>query len=73
VDGIDAVLIKVRKNERALKDEILDIYIEGALNLPAKKMRAILKENFGSIHIPFKIYNNMCIVRSSVGKKIGFK
>ena len=73
VDGIDAVLIKIRKDERALKDEILEIYVEGQKELKAKELKAILKENFGSIHIPFKIHNNKKILRSSVGKKIGFE
>ncbi|NPA59345.1 MAG: acyl--CoA ligase [Epsilonproteobacteria bacterium] len=73
VDGIDAVLIKIRKDERALKDEILEIYVEGQKELKPKELKAILKENFGSIHIPFKIHNNMKILRSSVGKKIGFE
>jgi len=73
MDGIDAVLIKIRKDERALKDEILEIYVESKVGLDAKVLRAVLKENFGSMNIAFKIHNNMEITRSSVGKKIGFK
>jgi len=73
MDGIDAVLIKIRKDERALKDEILEIYVESKVGLDAKVLRAVLKEHFGSMNIAFKIHNNMEITRSSVGKKIGFK
>jgi len=73
IEGIDAVLIKIRKEERALKDEILEIYVESDKELKAKELKQILKENFGSIHIPFKIHNNKRILRSSVGKKIGFE
>jgi Pyruvate/2-oxoacid:ferredoxin oxidoreductase gamma subunit len=71
-NGIDAVLIKIRKDERALKDEILEIYIEGSKEIKAKELKEILKKSFGSVHIPFKVHNNMHILRSSVGKKIGF-
>jgi acyl-coenzyme A synthetase/AMP-(fatty) acid ligase len=73
IDGIDGVLIKIKRDERALKDEILNIYIEGSVELKGKMLRGILKEHFGSIHIPFKIHNNKKILRSSVGKKIGFE
>jgi len=73
IDGIEAVLIKIRKDDRALKDEILDVYVQGDIELKAKELREILKENFGSIHIPFKIHNHKQILRSSVGKKIGFE
>jgi acyl-coenzyme A synthetase/AMP-(fatty) acid ligase len=72
-DGVDAVLIKIRKDERALKDEILEIYIEGSKEIKAKELKEILKKSFGSVHIPFKVHNNMHILRSSVGKKIGFE
>jgi len=73
MDGIDAVLIKIRKDERALKDEILEIYVESKKGLDAKVLRAVLKKHFGSMNIAFKIHNGMEITRSSVGKKIGFK
>jgi acyl-coenzyme A synthetase/AMP-(fatty) acid ligase len=73
VDGVEAVLIKIRKDDRALKDEILDVYVQGDIELKTKELREILKENFGSIHIPFKIHNHKQILRSSVGKKIGFE
>ena len=73
IDGIDAVLIKIKRDDRALKDEILNVYIEGDIELKGKMLREILKEHFGSIHIPFKIHNNKKILRSSVGKKIGFE
>ncbi len=73
MDGIDCALIKIRRDDRALKDEILDIYVESKEGLDAKNLRKILKEHFGSMNIAFKIFNNMKIVRSSVGKKIGFK
>jgi len=73
IEGVDAVLIKIRKEERALKDEILDIYIQGEKELKPKELKSILKDSFGSIHIPFKIYNHKQILRSSVGKKIGFQ
>lgn len=73
IDGVDCVLIKVRRDDRALKDEILDIYVESKVNLESKKLRAILRSHFGSINIAYKIYNNIKVTRSSVGKKIGFK
>lgn len=73
MDGIDAVLIKIRKDERALKDEILEIYVESQKGLDSKVLRTVLKENFGTMNIAFKIHNGMKITRSSVGKKIGFK
>jgi len=73
MDDIDAVLIKIRKDERALKDEILEIYVESKVGLDAKVLRSTLKEHFGSMNIAFKIHNGMKITRSSVGKKIGFK
>ncbi len=73
MDDIDCVLIKIRRDDKALKDEILDIYVESKFRLEAKTLRKMLKENFGSINIAFKIFNNVSITRSSVGKKIGFK
>jgi acyl-coenzyme A synthetase/AMP-(fatty) acid ligase len=73
IDDIDCVFIKVRRNDRALKDEILDIYVESKINLEAKFLRSILKLHFGSINIAFKIYNNIKVIKSSVGKKIHFK
>ncbi len=73
MDGINCVLIKIRRDERALKDEILDIYVESKDGLDAKVLRKILKEHFGAMNIAFKIFNNVKIIRSSVGKKIGFK
>ena len=73
MDDIDCALIKIRRDERALKDEILDIYVESKNGLDAKFLRKILKEHFGAMNIAFKIFNNVKIVRSSVGKKIGFK
>ena len=73
IEGVDAVLIKIRRDDKALKDEILDIYVEGIYVLDAKTVRAELKKALGTIHIPFKIHNNMKILRSSVGKKIGIE
>jgi len=73
IDEIDAVLIKVRRDDRALKDEILDIYVESKVNLESKKLRSLFKSYFGSINIAYKIHNNIKVTRSSVGKKIGFK
>ena len=73
LEGIKAVMIRITRDDHALKDEILDIYVEGDVALNGKKVRSVLKENLGSIHIPFKIHNNIKIIRSSVGKKIGFK
>lgn len=73
MSGIDAVLIRVSKDDKALKDEILEIYVEAKEGLDAKVLRGVLKENFGAMNIAFKIHNNVEITRSSVGKKIGFK
>lgn len=73
IDGIESVLIRIKRDDKALKDEILDIYVEGSLTLEAKQVRECLKKELGSIHIPFKIYNHKKILRSSVGKKIGFE
>jgi len=73
IDGVDAVFIKIKKDERALKDEILEIYVESDIELKAKVLKEALKESLGTINIPFKIYNNKKILRSSVGKKIGFE
>ena len=66
-------MVKVRKDEKALRDEILDIYIEADVEISYNDLRAALKKVFGSINIVFKLYNHMEIVKSSVGKKIGFK
>ncbi len=73
LDDIEAVLIRIRRDDKALKDEILDIYVESKITLDGKTVRNLLREDFGSIHIPFKIYNHKKILRSSVGKKIGFE
>ncbi|MFK5882252.1 MAG: class I adenylate-forming enzyme family protein [Sulfurospirillum sp.] len=73
MEGIDCALIKIRRDERALKDEILDIYVESKKGLDAKLLRKTLKEHFGAMNIAFKIFNDVKITRSSVGKKIGFK
>lgn len=73
LDDIEAVLIRIRRDDKALKDEILDIYVESKITLDGKTVRNLLRENFGSIHIPFKIHNNKKILRSSVGKKIGLE
>ena len=73
MDDIDCALIKIRRDDRALKDEILDIYVESKKGLDAKVLRKTLKEHFGAMNIAFKIFNNVKITRSSVGKKIGFK
>lgn len=73
IDGIEAVFIKIKKDERALKDEILEIYVQSPQELKAKTLKEILQKSLGSINIPFKIYNHKTILRSSVGKKIGFE
>ncbi len=73
IEAIDAIFIKIRKDERALKDEILDIYVQSQVVLDGKTVRALIKENLGSISIPFKIHNHKKILRSSVGKKVGFE
>jgi len=73
LQNIECVMIKIRRDDKALKDEILDIYIESNIELKAKDLRKLLLDNFGSMHIPFKIYNNKKIIKSSVGKKIGFE
>ncbi len=73
LDGIKAVMIRISKDDKALKDEILEIYVEADIELKGKTIRTVLKDNLGSIHIPFKIHNNVKITRSSVGKKIGFE
>ena len=73
LDGVKCALVKVRKDEKALRDEILDIYIEADVEISYNDLRAALKKVFGSINIVFKLYNHMEIVKSSVGKKIGFK
>ncbi len=70
---VKCTLVKVRKDEKALRDEILDIYIESDIEIKHKDIRDMLKKVFGSINIIFKLYNGMEIVKSSVGKKIGFK
>lgn len=71
--GVECALVKVRKDAKALRDEILDIYVESSVEIKSKDLKAALKEVFGSMHIVFKLYNNMQITKSSVGKKIGFK
>jgi acyl-coenzyme A synthetase/AMP-(fatty) acid ligase len=73
LDDIDCVLIKIRRDDKALKDEILDIYVESKKELSAKRLRELLKQHYGSMNIAFKIYNNVKIKKSSVGKKIGFE
>ena len=73
IDGVACVLVKVRKDAKALRDEVLDIYIEANREIKQKEIKEELKKVFGSMHIVFKLYNNMIITKSSVGKKIGFK
>lgn len=73
IDGIDAVMIKIRRDDKALKDEVLDIYVESSQKLEGKSVRKLIRENFGAVSMPFKIHNNIKILRSSVGKKIGFE
>ena len=73
LNGIESVLIRVRRDDSALKDEILDIYVESKQALEMKTLREALKKELGSINIPCKIHNNKRILRSSVGKKIGFE
>ncbi len=73
LEGVECALVKVRKDEKALRDEILDIYIESNRDIKQKELKEELKKVFGSIHIVFKLYNGMIITKSSVGKKIGFK
>ncbi len=70
---VKCALVKVRKDEKALRDEILDIYIESDIEIKHKDIRDMFKEVFGPINIIFKVYNGMEIIKSSVGKKIGFK
>ena len=71
--GVECALVKVRKDEKALRDEILDIYIESNREIKQKDLKEALKRVFGSMHIVFKLHNGMIIRKSSVGKKIGFK
>ena len=73
LDYIDVAMIKIRREDKALKDEILEIYIESSQKLESKVLKSLLMENFGSLSIPFKIHNNKKIIKSSVGKKIGFE
>ncbi|MCF6330660.1 MAG: AMP-binding protein [Sulfurimonas sp.] len=71
--NIKCVMIKIRRVDNALKDEVLDIYIESNKTLKASELRKLLTKNFGTMHIPFKLHNHKKILRSSVGKKIGFE
>ena len=73
LEGVECALVKVRKDEKALRDEVLDIYVESTEEIKSKDLKVALKKVFGSMHIVFKLYNNMIITKSSVGKKIGFK
>ncbi len=73
LDYIDSVMIRISRDDKALKDEILEIYVESATPLEAKVLKNLLKQELGFVNIPFKIHNNKKITRSSVGKKIGFK
>jgi acyl-coenzyme A synthetase/AMP-(fatty) acid ligase len=73
LEDIDAAMIRIRRDDKALKDEILDIYVESRVKLESKVLKALLKESLGSINIPFKIHNHKKILRSSVGKKIGYE
>ncbi len=73
LETIDAAMIKIARDDKALKDEILDIYVESNTPLEGKVLKSLLKQHLGSINIPFKIHNNKKILRSSVGKKIGFE
>ena len=73
LEYIDGVFIKIRRDNKALKDEILDIYIESEEKLEAKVLKKLFTQHFGSLHLPFKIHNHKKIIRSSVGKKIGFE
>lgn len=73
LDNVDNVLIKIRRDDSALKDEILEIYVEASIPLEAKTVRLALKGALGSIHVPFKLHNGKKILKSSVGKKIGFE
>ena len=66
-------MIRIKRDDKALKDEILNIYVESKMKLESKVLKNLLKQNLGSVNIPFKIYNNKRILRSSVGKKIGFE
>ncbi len=73
LENVECALVKVRKDEKALRDEVLDIYVESSVEIKSKDLKTALKKVFGSMHIVFKLYNNMLITKSSVGKKIGFK
>ena len=73
INGVDCVLIRIRRDDTALKDEILDIYVESEKQLKSQTVKSNLSKHLGSINIPFKIHNNQKILKSSVGKKIGFK
>ena len=73
LEGVKCVLVKVRKDEKALRDEVLDIYVESSVEIKSKDLKQKLKKVFGSMHIVFKLHNNMIITKSSIGKKIGFK
>lgn len=73
LSDVSSVMIKIRRDESALKDEILDIYVESDKVLKASELRKLFSENFGSMHIPFKVHNHKKILKSSVGKKIGFE
>jgi len=73
LNGVEGIFIKIRKDEKALKDEILDIYVESSIVLDSKTVKKVLKKDFGTLNIAFKLYNNIEILKSSVGKKIGFK
>ena len=73
LENVECALVKVRKDEKALRDEVLDIYVESSVEIKSKDLKIALKKVFGSMHIVFKLYNNMIITKSSVGKKIGFK
>ena len=73
LEYVDLVLIRIRREDKALKDEILDIYVESKQKLESKILKNLLKQSFGSLSIPFKIHNHKKIIKSSVGKKIGFE
>ncbi|MEA1917905.1 MAG: class I adenylate-forming enzyme family protein [Campylobacterota bacterium] len=70
---VNSAIVKVKRDDKALKDEIVEIYIEQNEDFNHKKVRELFLKNFGSTHIPYKLHVVQKILFSSVGKKIGFE
>lgn len=72
INGVNKAIVTLNYNKNMFKSEQISIKIESTKKISTKEIKHVIKKNFGTLSIPFKVENVSKINYSSVGKKIIF-